>query len=166
MAKCKMCGRSGIFLKLTRNKVCDTCNRILIMDVPNRMRIINDSVKIVETSANVDTIASRFDLIIDHATALLKYEKHGIKVINPPPSEYLKDREQERDDYIVKGFNRAYAKLQNKISELKTKKGKISNIQKFIDKLASFRETEMNEPMLLSPLMEEAQRLLFELGKE
>jgi hypothetical protein len=53
------------------------------------LKVINESVKLVENSKNLDTQLSRCDTIIENAQALMKYEDKHITVTNPQPSQYI-----------------------------------------------------------------------------
>lgn len=49
MAQCKMCGRKGFFLSVSANGLCKSCEPIVVMDVQQRGRIINDCMKLVSS---------------------------------------------------------------------------------------------------------------------
>jgi len=89
MAQCKMCGRKGFLLSVSANGLCKSCDQIVVMDVQQRGRIINDCMKLIDKSKNIKTRLSRCDLLIEHAQALLEYEHKGIPTVNPSPSQLL-----------------------------------------------------------------------------
>lgn len=103
MAKCKMCGRRGFFLLVSTNGLCKSCNPIVVMDVQQRGRIINDCVRLVRESKNVKTRLSRCDLLIEHARALLEYEHRGIPTVRPCPSRLLSEYSAVRDQVVFEG---------------------------------------------------------------
>lgn len=59
-------------------------------EIRDGSRIIRDCIGIIERSKKLETKISRCDLLIKHATILLKYEQAGIGTTEPPPSELLK----------------------------------------------------------------------------
>ena len=89
MAQCKMCERKGIFLSVSENGLCKSCESIVVMDIQQRVRIINDCIKLVNESKNMSTQLSRYDLLREHAQVLLNYEHKGIPTISPSPSQFL-----------------------------------------------------------------------------
>lgn len=103
MAECKMCGRKGLFLLVSANGLCKSCESIVVMDVQQRGRIINDSMKLVAESKNMKTRLSRCDLLIEHAQALLEYEHKGIPTVSPFPSQLLSEYTAMRDQIVLEG---------------------------------------------------------------
>jgi hypothetical protein len=69
---------------------------------------------------------------------LLPYEQKGIPTINPRPSEFLADVDENRDEVIIDGLNREFEKLKKKIAGLKTERGKRNNLEKFKDMVANY----------------------------
>jgi len=84
MAQCKMCGRKGFFLSVSKDGLCKSCESIVVMDIQQRGRIINDCIKLVNESKNMNTQLSRYDLLKEHVQALLEYEHKRIPTISPP----------------------------------------------------------------------------------
>ena len=83
MAQCKWCGKSGFLLPINKNGICFNCEKFISMDIQNQIRILNDSLKIVKETKNINTLISRLDLIIQHSEELVKYEKKGISTTTP-----------------------------------------------------------------------------------
>lgn len=103
MAQCKMCGQKGFFLSVSANGLCKSCEPIVVMDVQQRGRIINDCMKLVSESKNMKTRLSRCDLLIEHAQALLEYEHKGISTVSPSPSQLLSEYTAMRDQIVLEG---------------------------------------------------------------
>lgn len=103
MAQCKMCGRKGFFLSVSANGLCNSCESIVVMDVQQRGRIVNDCMKLVAESKNMRTRLSRCDLLMDHAQALLEYEHKGIPTLTPSPSQLLSEYTAMRDQIVLEG---------------------------------------------------------------
>ncbi len=59
MAKCKYCGRSGLMLSVTREGLCKGCAPIVVMDVQQRVRIMKDSLELIEKSARLEIRLSK-----------------------------------------------------------------------------------------------------------
>ena len=89
MAQCKMCGKKGFLLSVSVNGLCKSCDPIVVMDIQQRGRIINDCMNLIDKSKNIDTRLSRCELLIKHAKALLEYEHKEIPTLNPSPSQLL-----------------------------------------------------------------------------
>ena len=103
MAQCKMCGRKGFLLSVDANGLCQSCNPLVVGDVQQRSRIINDCTKLVDKSKNRDTRLSRCNLLIEHAQALLEYEHKGIPTISPSPSQLLSQYAAIRAQLVGEG---------------------------------------------------------------
>lgn len=101
MAQCKLCDCSGWFLSLSDHALCQRCEGLFQLDLHQRVRIIKDSQKIIETSRNLATKLSRIEVAISHLKALLDYERRGINTILPPPSEAIRNYESRREEDLA-----------------------------------------------------------------
>ena len=90
MATCKLCKRSGIFFKVNSEGLCENCYPTFLLSVESLLRIINESIKIIDESKNLKTRIKRCEIIVQRAGVLVKYEEAGIKTTKPSPSEYVK----------------------------------------------------------------------------
>jgi hypothetical protein len=89
MGQCKLCGRKGLFLSLSRNGLCNGCEEFFVLDLKNRVRIIDDCVRLITTSKNIDTRLKRCDLLEEQYKVLLEYQEKGILIpggVNPSDS--------------------------------------------------------------------------------
>jgi len=151
MATCKWCGKSGLFLKVTSNGLCKTCDFVIVSETIQKINLINESTEIIGKSSNTDTILSRFDFIVETLNSLHKYELKGITTLKIPPSESLKImNSNERDNHIVHGLEKELEKLKMDLPVLKTKNGRINKIQKFNVRVQEFKiklinKNELNE---------------------
>ena len=152
MVKCKWCGRSGIFLPVNNNGICQNCEKFIQLEVNNRIRILNDSIKLVKDTKNVDTLISRLDLIIQQTNELMKYEEYGISTVNPPPSHINKNIRESRDSIIIDHLNEEYNSTLSKV-ELPgiTSRRKITALNKLLIKNADTKE-KLNDSALIDGL--------------
>lgn len=58
MAVCQLCGKKGFFLRLGQHGLCKDCE-IKLLEIPDRIRLINESIDIVSQSNNAETVLSR-----------------------------------------------------------------------------------------------------------
>ncbi|MCY1715307.1 hypothetical protein [Caproiciproducens galactitolivorans] len=65
MGACKRCGKKGLFLKLSAIGLCTDCQQRYDIEIPRENEIIKESLKIVQSSPNLNTKISRCELIID-----------------------------------------------------------------------------------------------------
>ena len=94
-AKCVLCGE----VEATENfGLCFKCARQRDLDLEQRGRIINDSIRIIDNSKNIETKMKRLDMIDKHAKHLLRYEEKGIPTLNPLPSFLLTDTKRVRKE--------------------------------------------------------------------
>jgi len=149
MATCKWCEKSGLFLKLSNNGLCNTCEMIIISEITKKAQHINESSEIIQKSSNTDTIISRFDSIVSILESLQKYEAKGITTLTPPPSKSLeKMSPEERDNHIVYGLEKELEKLKLELLELKTESGRVNKIRKVYTRLQEYRNQMINPKAL------------------
>ncbi len=148
MAKCKNCEKSGLFLSVTENGLCRSCDPIVVIEVQQRLRIINDSRRIVDESKKLETRVGRCDLIIEFAQELYQYEEKGIPTIDPPPSAFVRVYSEKKDEIIVETLEAEAKRAKEKAvltSSLSTKKGYLT---KALLKVREYREKYPNIPDL------------------
>jgi hypothetical protein len=101
MAQCLNCGRNGFFLSVDEYGLCKTCDLIVLMEVTQRARLIQESMDIINKSKKLDTQLSRCDFVIECAQALLPFERKGIPTINPKPSELIEQFPAKRNEILI-----------------------------------------------------------------
>lgn len=162
MAKCKWCGKSGLFLSISKNGLCNICEIIVVSEVVQYQRLINESTVIIQQSSNTDTIVSRFDFIVDKLNSLSRFEKKEIPTIIPPPSIALETMSPvERDNNIVYGLEKELGKLKLALTGLKTNTAKMNRVNKFLVRCQDYAKQMIN-PTLLEKIQEEAEHLILD----
>lgn len=109
------------------------------MEVSQSERIIVESAEIIMKSRKLATQLSRCDLILQHAEALMKYERLGIPSITPSPSSVLRDWKAKRDELVIIGLEAAVEAARSKASLATTHKAKLTLFSK---SLLQLRECE------------------------
>lgn len=103
------------------------------------LKICYESTSIINKTKNPKIFFERYNLLIEETTSLAKLETF-LKFKGTLPSIQLENlkikKEQETNSMIA----RCFEDLNNKISELKTDKAKITNIQKTYDDLRNFEQ--------------------------
>lgn len=151
MAKCKYCGRSGLFLRVSKEGLCNSCQPIVAMDVGQRTRIINDSMALIDKSKKLDTQISRCELLLEHAAELAEYEKRGIPTVKPPPSALLQEYTGRRDELILQGLAAIVEAAQAKAEVATTSKAKINQLSKALLKVREYK-MKTSDPAALDAL--------------
>ena len=108
----------------------DTKNALL------RVKQLNETVSIINTTTNVDTFFSRFDFALDICEELKQYEYTGsLKNITPTQQkqELLDQIPNVINSLIIRCHDKEFAKAQ----ELKTDKGKKNRIIRFFDNMSA-----------------------------
>lgn len=142
MAKCKMCDKKGIFLKVSKVGLCEGCNTILFSRVTQTHRIMSDCIKIIDKSNNLDTKLSRCDLLLSHINDLIYYEDKGITTIHPAPSELAEKYTKIRNDVFIENARLTVEKHLNKANKSKTPKTKIKYAKVALEKLNEFKASD------------------------
>ncbi len=130
-----------LFLSVDANGLCKNCQPIVIMDIQQRVRILSDSINLAKNSKTFKTRLSRCDLVIEHAEALLEYEKKGIPTISPLPSKLLKEFSEYHDTIIIEEAMQIFGKAQKKAevsTSFKTIENTYVNALLKIDEVFSF----------------------------
>lgn len=161
MAECKMCGRKGLFLSVSANGLCKSCEPIVVMDVQQRGRIINDSRKLVAESKNMKTRLSRCDLLIEHAQALLEYEHKGIPTVSPSPSQLLSEYTAMRNQIVLEGVTAEVEKALTKAEIAVTPRTSINEANKALLKILEGKQ-ELRDQAKLDQLEARVRRFSHE----
>ncbi len=135
MAICKLCGVKGFFLKLSSEGLCQRCSIVCSSTVADSVRIINDSLGIIKSSKNLDTILSRIDLVRDRATLMLPYEEKDIATMTPLPSLIISESYNLEIKAIEKYMENTSAEAMLKSKAAKTTKTKIAPLVKALVKI-------------------------------
>ena len=152
MGKCKVCGKSGLFLKL-KNGLCESCYEEYFKYctlIPQLQRIIDDSVKIINNTKDIETFYSRYDLIIKHLDTLIESEKY-IQYKGQTPTEMKSKLLSQIDAEVGSMLCRYFQAIDNKIEGLKTEKSKVNNFLNFIQTVSPYVErfNEDNQKLII-----------------
>lgn len=101
--------------------------------VINDMKIIDDSLSIMEKTSDIDTFLSRFDTAMRCSLTLQQAKKAGIPIALP--DDFTKSLMDAKNEELVKVLYRSFKKEINEINKLKTKQGKLNRINKYEEKL-------------------------------
>ncbi len=156
MGQCKWCSRSGWFLSLNSSGLCNNCAPLVSLDASQRIRILNDSLKIVTESKNLDTRLSRLDLLLEHANALLKYEQRGISVTDPPPSYFINKFGKMRDQIIIETLKADIDTASYKAAVAASTTAKINTLSKMLLRIREYKSRADN-PSSLDQLEKQVQ---------
>lgn len=139
MATCKWCGRSGFFLSVTPNGLCGNCNYSVTPDAKKRFQLIDNSIKVVMKSKNLDTKLSRLDFIIEEATYLLKYENKNIDMFSVNPSVIIKEAQKDKIEVITETLLDEYNKILSKIDVSTSFISKLNDLNKLHSKVQNYK---------------------------
>jgi len=95
--------------------LCKNCHTIVLFNISQIARVINDSIEIIKKSKKLDTKLSRLELIEEKYKDLLVYENAGINPSDKLPSEALKEIAGLRDDIIIEHFEEKLKELHPRI---------------------------------------------------
>ena len=133
MARCKFCGRSGIFLSVNQYGLCNNCATSISYEINSTLRVIQDSIELVKTSKNLETRLSRADVVIKLASEIVdKFESKGITVMDPSAKDLLRRYKEGRDDIIKDSLEEEYKKASTKSAVGTTAKTKTNPLSKVL----------------------------------
>lgn len=113
-------------LIMTEKQLKETTNLM----VENDIRIIQDCIRLIENTVNPETYFSRFQLMLERTSHLVKIEKY-VDFSGTLPSIAVKEIEMNKDISDFEFCKRYYSQMCIKISNLKTQKGKDNRIMKY-----------------------------------
>lgn len=114
MAQCKFCERKGFFLSVDSNGLCRNCSPSIVLDIDQRKRVMDDSLRLAQEGKTFATRLSRCDLLLEHAEHLLQYEWKSIPTLSPLPSEILSKFKAYRDSLILEEAQKVAEKAEQK----------------------------------------------------
>lgn len=104
------------------------------METQNDLRILNDCINLMQTTNNFDTFFSRYELAMKKSSTL---ESAGLNINPDITSQALM---QLKNSNLERILQTAYEKELSSINGLKTTKGKINRINKFLETLSKYKE--------------------------
>lgn len=106
----------------------------------NDIRIIDESVAIMEKTSDIDTFLSRYETAMRSVLTLEQAKKAGVAIALPDGfSQSLVNAKGKALEGVL---YRSFQKELDEINKLKTDKGKLNRINKYQEKLKSMYETE------------------------
>jgi len=151
MAKCKYCGRSGWFLKVTANGLCKACDPTITQDILNRSRSLNYFLRTAEQSSEWNSKVECYGTVLEHAEVLARYEERGIPTIEPLPSVLVRDYKDKRDITVRKGLEAEIEEVQEEIRTNKNTKVNTKRLGRFLEQIRKFKSL-LTKPNLLDDL--------------
>jgi len=94
------------------------------MEITQRKRIIDDSVKLAREGKTFATRLSRCDLLLEHMEFLLQYEEKGIPTLSPPPSTAIVEFKSYREELVLEEARKAVDKAKAKANVASTSTAK------------------------------------------
>lgn len=113
------------------NNIKNSLTRVQIND---SLRILSDCIDIITHTSNLETFFSRYNLAMTHITNLELYKYAGIVFELPMRYDDVANFKNEACRVLQASYNKEL----DKINELKTNKGKINHIDKYIELLKEY----------------------------
>lgn len=140
MAKCKLCGKGGLFTHINQYGLCNNCAAVVSIEVNSKLRVIQDSINLVKESKNLDTRLSRADLVIQLTSEIVdSFESKGITVMEPSATDLLRRYKDGRDEIIKESLEQEYKKASAKSEVSTTAKTKINPLSKVLLKIQEYK---------------------------
>ena len=102
MRKCQQCRRTGA-VRSQAVALCEDCDAAVTEEVHERVLTIQETLRNLKEEPGVRAKLRQWNLILEQAEALLKYEEREILTTCPPPSTLLEDFRTMRDADLGKG---------------------------------------------------------------
>lgn len=106
------------------------------MQAQGDARILNDCIKLMQSTNSIETFFSRYELAMEKILTLEQAKQAGININTSITSDYVMSL-KNRADYVLQA---TYNKELEEINELKTANGKRNRIDKFISFLSEYQD--------------------------
>ena len=103
MARCTFCGRWGLPFSRNKDGLCGDCAISMASQRQRLLHAIMTPADLLSSSRSFRGRLFQCDVIIEHARALLEYEKKGIAVMTPLPSEIVEKYANVRKQVLANG---------------------------------------------------------------
>jgi hypothetical protein len=151
MATCKLCDKSGWFLRLSKEGLCKSCRPGYMDEMRKRANLMGTYAEAIEKSQDLDTILTNLKLGIENFQALVPYEEKGIHTTKPPPSECLANWTAKKGDVVVTTFRHFLSEARSDARDSATLEGRVGPIAKLAEGLPKY-ETEIDDKSALDAL--------------
>ena len=126
------------------------------------IEILNDCAELINTTTNINTFFSRYDIYIEKITFLSQLEKF-VNIEGESPSTKMKEITQEYQQTLIDFINRYWDNVLQKAASLKTAKGKQNQYKKFEESFNSYsHKIPENIKDYISMLVQEQKKFLSE----
>jgi len=140
MARCRYCGRKGLFLSTDANGLCKNCGSAVVMAIQSQIRVLEDSIRLAEEGKTFKTRLSRCELAEERAQELRKYETMGIPTITPAPSSLGPQLQSMRDKIIIEEAEKVAEKSMAKAEVAATPRSKQTALSSALLKIQEILE--------------------------
>ena len=132
--------------KREKQKIAESIRKEAKQQSEQYLKIIKDSVELVNTTINPEVFFMRYNLILENLEKLIKFECTGIFDNSPElPSKAL-IRIEDNFDAATKGFlNRSFEKAKEHSESLKTETGKKNAIKRYFDNMGKYTDHMSSE---------------------
>jgi hypothetical protein len=151
VAHCKYCGRSGLFLKVTRNGLCLSCDPVVMRCIVRHVQIMDESQDLVANSKKLETRLGRCQTIVDQARMLLEYDRKGIPTITPSPDQIIRVFTEKADAVIVDSLEKESEAARLKSNAAATANARVNHLTRVLLRIRSF-QPQLQQHGLLDPL--------------
>jgi len=152
MAKCKYCGRGGLFFAVDKNGVCRDCAAQIYPIIQSHTRRIRESLDIMQKSKQPRTVASRRDVILESLEYLeAEFESKEIPIYEVGVAKLRSDISRAADDLLIAILAEEAKKMDAKAAVADTPKQKASHYKRFLTKVIEF-ESLLSDPSRLEDI--------------
>ena len=128
--------------KLPKKKTVTSGSSPLSVSVNNDLRIMTDSLDLLNTSTNLQTVVSRYDTLVSALQRLVAYEGNpAVSFPHELPSAALARISAEKPEIFNRAIRRAYDRVLHECAALKTEKGRRNRHQKFFAELSDLMDS-------------------------
>ncbi len=144
-------------LKMSESELYSWANNIC----QQKLKILNDSANLVNTTKNPQVFFERYDLLYKTAEELIPYEDY-VNFSGSTPTQLIEQFDTQRDAAIMKLIDRAYETATQKASEMKTEKGRHNQFVKMFESFSLYEDELSDEAKQYLSFLKESINMQFD----
>lgn len=148
MSKCKWCEQKSIFLMVDEFGLCNNCSQGIRVEYNSRMKVVRESLAIMQSSKNIDTIASRYSIIMEHVQRFKEFEAKGLIIDGFVRTETFDNLWEGKDLLIFQNVQKEIDNLVEKAKSTTTPKTQINIFTKALVLIDHAKELTTNDTPL------------------
>lgn len=160
MVQCKLCKKSGLFLAVNKQGVCQECIAKLNQEKNERFKIINYSAKRVKEPIWIGQRLSNIRTVLEHVEVIRTYEQFGIPIDKAALLKLESAGKNCYDQLIIEYLKNEYNDIIPLLNTPSlTTRSKLTKLTKVLTEARKYQR-DMFKPELITPLIDKTDEII------